>query len=172
MSIILTEEQRKIAEENHKLIYFFINFFKVDVEEYYDLFAIDYLKCIKVWDKSKGSLSALLGRAFSNRIKAENRKKRAKKRFEECYTISLNEVVFRENSDLSLEDMIASSTNVEETFELNEALNFFMQNEVTKLLIIGYSQKEIAEKLNYAQPTISKKVSRLKKKFNNKILKT
>ena len=68
--------------------------------------------------------------------------------------------------------MIASSTNVEEIFELNEALNFFMKNEVTRLLIIGYSQKEIAEKLNYAQPTISKKVSSLKNEFNNKILKT
>ena len=75
MNIILTTEQRKIAEENHNLIYFFINYFKVDEEEYYDLFAIDYLKCIKVWDKSKGNLSTLLGRAFSNRIKAENRKK-------------------------------------------------------------------------------------------------
>ncbi len=172
MSIILTEEQRKIAEENHKLIYFFINYFKVDEEEYYDLFAIEYLKCIKIWDKSKGKLSTLLGRAFSNRIKAENRKKRTRKRLEENYMISLNEVVFRKDSDLTLEDMMASSTNVEEIFELNEALNFFMKNEVTRLLIIGYSQKEIAEKLNYAQPTISKKVSRLKREFNNKILKT
>ena len=172
MSIILTEDERKIAEENHKLIYFFINYFKVDEEEYYDLFAIDYLKCIKSWDKTKGSLSALLSRAFSNRIKAENRKHRTRKRLEENYMISLNELVFKEDSDLTLEDMIASSTNVEEIFELNEALNFFMQNEVTRLLIIGYSQKEIAEKLNYAQPTISKKVSSLKNEFNNKILKT
>ena len=78
MNIILTTEQRKIAEENHNLIYFFINYFKVDEEEYYDLFAIDYLKYIKVWDKSKGKLSTLLGRAFSNRIKAEDRKKKAK----------------------------------------------------------------------------------------------
>ena len=45
--------------------------------------------------------------------------------------LSLNEVVFREASDLTLGDTIQSSINVEETFELNEALNFFIQNEVT-----------------------------------------
>ena len=131
MNTILTTEQRKIAEENHNLIYFFINYFKVDEEEYYDLFAIDYLKCIKVWDKSKGNLSTLLGRAFYNTVKKEYRKKVSQKRFEEGYMLSLNEVVFREASDLTLGDTIQSSINVEETFELNEALNFFIQNEVT-----------------------------------------
>lgn len=172
MNIILTTEQRKIAEENHNLIYFFINYFKVDEEEYYDLFAIDYLKYIKVWDKSKGNLSTLLGLAFSNRIKAENRKKKAKKRFEEGYMLSLNEVVFKEASDLTLGDTIQSSINVEETFELNETLNFFMENEVTKLVMFGYSQREIAEKLNCSRSDIYLKIKYAKQKFNNKILKT
>ncbi len=169
---MLTNEERKIAEEHHNLIYFFINYFKVDVEEYYDLFAIDYLKCIKVWDKSKGNLSTLLGRAFCNTIKKENRKKKAKKRFEESYTVSLNEVVFKENRDVTLGDIIPSYTNVEETFELNETLSFFMKNEVTRLLIIGYSQREIAKKLNCSRSNISLKINCVKQEFNNKVLKS
>ena len=169
--IILTDEQRKIAEENHNLIYFFIRHCKVDEEEYYDLFAIDYLKCIEVWDKSKGNLSTLLGRAFLYRIEKENKKKKAKKRFEESYILSLDEVVFKEDINITLGDIIPSSTNVEETFELNETLNFFMKNEITKLVMFGYSQREIAKKLNCSRSNISREINYVKQELNNKLLK-
>ena len=95
---MLTDEERKIAEENHNLIYFFINHFKVDIEEYYDLFAIDYINCIKSFDKNKGKLSTLLSKAFFNRIKIEQQKKNTLKGMCERKTISLNTVISKERS--------------------------------------------------------------------------
>ena len=75
---MLTDEERKIAEENHNLIYFFINHFNVDIDEYYDIFAIDYIKCVKFWDKDRGKLSTLLCKVFLNTIIKEKRKKKKK----------------------------------------------------------------------------------------------
>lgn len=47
-----------------------------------------------------------------------------------------------------------------------------MKNEVTRLLIIGYSQREIAKKLNCSRSNISLKINCVKQEFNNKVLKS
>lgn len=159
---ILTEEQKRIAEENHALIPYFIKKFNVSYDEFYDLFAIDYIKCIKAWDKEKAKLATLLYNAFKNRISMEKRRKYSPGKRPIETAVSLNTVIFNERNEITLEELIADNADLEQNFELTEAINFFMSYDVTKYLMLGYTQKEIGEKLGYSQSY----VSRLQKRLN------
>lgn len=45
----LNSSERKFAEENHGLIYSFLNYYSLPEAEYYDLCAIAYLRAVKDW---------------------------------------------------------------------------------------------------------------------------
>lgn len=45
----LDQKERKFAEENHGLIYAFLNYYKLPEAEYYDICAIAYLQAVKDW---------------------------------------------------------------------------------------------------------------------------
>lgn len=163
---MLTEEQRKIAKENHNLIYFFLNHFKVDPEEYYDLFAINYLECIKIWDKTKGTLSTLLSQAFSNIIRRETAKNKTRKRAEESRMLSLNAVISVKGSrEITLGDMVASNVDLENTVVLLESIDFFSKNDITRLVMLGYSHAEISKILNLEKKEVQKKLRAIKNKY-------
>ena len=65
----LTSTQRKIAEENHNLIYSFMNRYQLNHEEYYGDMAEAYCIAIASFDKAKGNLSTLVYHALNNRLK-------------------------------------------------------------------------------------------------------
>ena len=156
---MLTEEQKKIAEENHNLIYFFIRHFNVDTEEYYDLFAIDYLKCIEVWDEKRGSLSALLTRAFSNRIKNEIQKDKRKR---DITFISLNNTVSKEK-EIYLQDVIPDiRVNIQQKIEFREDIAFFSEYTETQLLMQGFTLDEIAFKTNMTIEQVKQNIKNIK----------
>lgn len=159
---MLTDEERKIAEENHNLIYFFINHFNVDIDEYYDIFAIDYIKCVKFWDKDRGKLSTLLCKVFLNTIIKEKRKKKV---ISEIKLISLNLTISKENK-LKLEDVIPDiKANVDTLLELKEDIEFFQKYDETKLLMEGFSIEEIAIKLNVNKNYVLDKIKYVKKEY-------
>lgn len=43
----LNQKERSFAEENHGLIYAFLNYYKLPEAEYYDICAIAYLHAVK-----------------------------------------------------------------------------------------------------------------------------
>lgn len=45
----LNQKERKFAEENHGLIYSFLNYYRLPEAEYYDICAIAYLRAVKDW---------------------------------------------------------------------------------------------------------------------------
>lgn len=45
----LSLNERRFAEENHKLIYSFLNYYRLPEAEYYDVCAIAYLQAVKDW---------------------------------------------------------------------------------------------------------------------------
>lgn len=133
------------------------------------MFAIDYLKCIKIWNKDKSTLSALLGRAFKNRILEEHRKRWAQKR--QAQTISLDENIFEDDKDkpIALKDALKDKTDIEKDFENLQILNVLLSDETIKLYLLGYSQKEIAKKLNVSQAHISRKIKKIKSELREEL---
>ena len=55
----LNDEQRKIVENNHDLIYGYAHKMGISIDEYYDILAIGLCKAAKAFDESKGRFSTL-----------------------------------------------------------------------------------------------------------------
>lgn len=87
----LTDEQRKLAEENHKLIHAFIHQMKLAHDEYYGDMAEAYCIAVSAYDPQKGPLSTLVFRSMSNRLKTIRRRETSKKRIPKQLIISIDD---------------------------------------------------------------------------------
>ncbi len=50
----LNQKERRFAEENHGLIYSFMNYYRLPEEEYYDTLALAYLKAVQEYNRKPG----------------------------------------------------------------------------------------------------------------------
>lgn len=62
----LTPEQQKLAEDNHKLIYWFMKRHGLYDDEYYGIFAISLCKAAREYDESKGAFSTVATKYMSS----------------------------------------------------------------------------------------------------------
>lgn len=141
----LTKEESKIVEDNHNLIYGFIQSKGLDVNIYYGLIAESLCKSAMIWDKSKGEISTIFYKIANNDLYREWRKNNAQKR-QHGGLLELEEWV---ESDYSLEEEVVGNSLCEEILSSENG-------QVVKLRLEGYTQEEIALKLGKNQPQISK----------------
>lgn len=79
----MTDEERKLAEDNMKLVYFVINKFYPQYSQDEDVASIGMiglLKAAEMWEPSKGAFSTIATTAIKSEIRNELRKRRAKGR--------------------------------------------------------------------------------------------
>jgi RNA polymerase sigma factor (sigma-70 family) len=147
--MVLTDKDREVVSENHNLIYWYLNLKGLDVDEWYDLLAIELCKTIVKHDESLGSLANYFKIRCDGIVSKEFRKRNAKKRYhvpveyaDEC------------NGELIDFDLIA--------------LEQFIENsncDVLKLKFQGYSQKEIAEIIGISQSQVSRILGEIRGKL-------
>lgn len=68
MIIPLTEEQKTLAGNNHKLIYECAKKMNLSVDDYYDIMAIALCKAAQTYDTSKGNFSTLAFACMKNAV--------------------------------------------------------------------------------------------------------
>ena len=90
----LNSSERKFAEENHGLIYSFLNLYGLPEAEYYDLCAIAYLRAVKDWHgkpelREKYCFSTI---AFKKMLSAKIRKYHADQLRNAYIAFSLNDL--------------------------------------------------------------------------------
>ena len=145
--IKLTAEQQKIVAENHKLIYWYANLYRLDLDEWYDILAIELCVAVQKYDPELGSLSRFFKvSADSRRFKIYRDAKR-QKRFAKKM-VSLDEIG----------DIIG-----EEDEEIPEINYEWIEPDVKRIIdyrIRGYTQAEIADKMEMSQSQISKILAR------------
>lgn len=148
----LTEEQAKLVEENHNLIYWYANMKHLDLEEWYDLLAIELCNTVLKYNPERGSLANYFKLRADGLTQKEYKKKQALKR--SGTTIQyIDEVTSNDPAD-SMENML----------ELDE----FMDSEnrdILRLKSYGYPQEEIANMLGVSQSYVSKILKKLKKVY-------
>lgn len=149
----LTEEQQKQVEENHNLIYWYANKYKVNLDEYYDILAIELCNAIMKHDPEKGTLANYFRMRSEGAIYKEYRKTQAQKRIPQG-------VEFIENVHHipNVDDMI-------DELEIKEWLNK-ENSEILKLRVMGYSQSEIAEKIGMSQNYVCGVLRKLRRKYD------
>lgn len=113
-------DRKKLAEENHKLIYWFCWKNHLDLEEWYDIIAIGYMKGINSYNGNlKIKLSTYLNKVMKNEYFIALRNKSFAKYIPENEILSLN---FEYNSDKDKENYSVLDLVVNE--------NSFFENDV------------------------------------------
>ena len=154
-------DRKKLAEENHKLIYWFCWKNHLDLEEWYDIIAIGYMKGINSYDETVGvKTSAYLTKIMKNEYLMQLRLKQTKGRIPEIKISSL-EFEFSNSNDSNGEkdnanmyDFISDkNSDFEERICLKNDLEKALKTikikdryrKIYDLRIKGYTYTEIAE---------------------------
>ena len=146
---MLTEEQKLMVEQNHNLIYWYISLSNLDIDEWYDLLAIELCYAVQKYDPERGSLGNYFKLRADDMVYKEYRKRLTQKR-------KMSEVQLNENleSDEFVDDLESELDNMDWVNDENR--------EILKLRLQGFSQNEIAEKIGLSQSFVSKELKRIK----------
>lgn len=168
----MTEEQKKLVEENHNLIYSFLQKYGLTIDDCYDLAAIGLCKAAKAFDENISAFSTYAYKCMFTTVYAEKRKCRTLKAIPDIKLSYYDDQ--SKYSDNRFDDytysfisLFPSKDNVE-----SEVLSEIIFNDycstirykdklVLELFRTGHTQMEISKIVGISQPQIS----RIRKKF-------
>ena len=148
----LNDSERTMVEENHNLIFWIINMYKLEASEYYDLLAIELCHAVRKYNPEKGSLSNYYKIRCDSVLKREYAKNSALKN-------THNGLFPLTDYNEGVDEM-----NVEDIVELEQLLDG-EYGQILRMKLHGYNQSEIAEHFGVTQSYVSKLLSRLKGEF-------
>lgn len=172
MSKVLNDAQRKLVEDNHNLIYSFLNsrHLSLDsVEDWYGTAAIGLCKAALTYDESRGAKFATLAYVcMDNEVRMVMRNNR------KCIVAdySLDYEYGNGEGTMELADIIPDNRDFYYPIYLNDAIKIVTQKlsdrdkEILNLVIYsGKTNTEIAKMYNLSQQTVSRIYCRFIKKF-------
>ena len=119
---ILTDQQRRMAEQNHGLIVSFIRKNRLDFDEYYGDLAETYCVAIASYDPSKGRLSTYVFVSLGNKLKNIYCSRSFEKTIPAELLVSLDEPVTAYGRTYTHADIICDhGVNVESEVQLRMA---------------------------------------------------
>ena len=171
----LNEDKKRLAEENHKLIYSFLRKYSLNEDDYYDIVAIGYMNAVNSYNSSKGMFSTIAYISMLNEVKKHFRYQTRVKydpAASNIKVVSLNEMVTSLEEPHELIELIMdpnTSSDCEHVEIYVTFLAFFKQlterdKEILRLKESGLTQYEIAKALGVTQPVIGR---RLKEMLNS-----
>lgn len=111
---MLTEEQKRMVEENHNLIYWYCHKYNLDIDEYYGLFAIELCLAVQSYDPTKSKISTYIIKAFWNKhVNWEKGKKRNKRKANENI-ISLDKDFGEDGKEYKLSEFLTNGKSIED----------------------------------------------------------
>lgn len=151
----LTESQSKLASENHNLIYWYCNLKHLDIEEYYDLLAIELCKSAIKFNPDRSSFSTFFKVNADNMLVNEYVKTKRQKRvhYDAEYDESKHEESHKTDDTLlmlSLEQSLGTE-------------DFY----IMRMKIQGLTQNEIADSIGVSQSYVSQSIKRIRKELKS-----
>lgn len=163
----LNEEQKKLVEENHNLIYWFAKKYHVPIEEYYDVLAQGLCMAAYHYDPSKCSFSTYAYLCMNTEMHVEYRK-----------TLRKSEIpqgnIFHYENAWQLSDLIPTNEKTENkvidriSYEnlislLNDILND-KDKEVLSYILNGLTMREIAKIEGTSHQAIHNRMKKIREK--------
>lgn len=152
VSMKLTTEQQKMVEDNHNLIYWYIHSKNLNLDDWYDLLAIELCITAIKYKPERGSFSNYFKLRADGMLSKEYNKAQSIK---------------RKGTTVEYLDDVVSKTrvyNLEDDVILNDMMNS-KDSHILKMKSEGYTQAEIAEVLDVSQSYISKLLKQVKKEY-------
>lgn len=169
----LTDEERKLVEQNHKLIlkYLADHSATMEYEDWYDVLAVGLCKAAKAYNPDRGRFSTLAFACFKTEVGKVYRETNPKKQQMYDNMVYFDACVDEEGEydgdwienlapqKYSVQSNVLSHCILEEYFEKRKIRE--QTREIFSLFQYGYTQREIADKLDC---TVAN-VSRVKREF-------
>ena len=161
----LTENQSKLVEQNHNLIYGFAKKYNLDIEEWYDILALALCKAALAFDDKKAKFSTLYYLCASQMVEVERRKWRTQKRIPKESCISLDEPLDSDN-ELTLKTCLADTRiDFVKDLELKDQLSTLLKTlsdrdkKILKLVQLEVPQEIIGKIVGMPQSSVSRKLN-------------
>lgn len=173
MSLRLNDEQRKLVEQNHNLIYSAMRKFGVrrqDFDDYYGFAAVGLCKAVVGYDESKAkSFSTYAYKCMRTEIAAYNRWRFADKR-DERLTVSYNQLMndLDEENEKEYSFLLSDKKTNEKNSNFWLIFNDKIQilNNRDRMIIVlkaqGYTVKEIGKAMNISGQAVHKRLKKLR----------
>ena len=157
----LTEEQRKLVEDNIGLVKKFVEKKKLKYDEWYDLMCVALCEAAITFNPEKGKFSTHAFWKMQQKLTNEATNMNRSKRGNNDKPMRLDQTVRVENEDYTLAELVASDDNVEESAVLRKNMADMMKRLTRTEQIIaaelanGTTQKEIGDKMGLSQQCIN-----------------
>lgn len=169
----MSEKARKLAEDNHNLIYSFIRKHKLNIDEWYGVLAESLCISATKFDESKGAAFStyayfLFEKKFAQCCRA---KYNTKKTIPDNKLLSGDYEYDNGKDKSTLFDAIEDKRCIEtETLNRSETTRYVMSlKEIDKIIFFmmrdGYKQEVIAEKVGITQSYVSRKQKKMRKEL-------
>lgn len=172
--IQITDEARKLVEENHSLIYSFLYKYHLNVEEWYDLAAIGLCKAANTYNNDKSGFSTYAYKCMYTTVMCEKRKEKTMRRIPQdkivYYENHINEES-KDNDTSTFLNYIPSKQDVENetisTLSLENIEKELIGNKRKIFLLLreGYTQCEISKIIGISKQRISKIKQEIAEKY-------
>lgn len=170
----LTATERKLAEENHNLIYTFLTKGKYNTEDYYNIVVFGYLKGIQVYCRradlqEKYKLSVIVWNYMKAEIGNHFKRENAQKRATEETILSLDTEGAETESFYNLIGGKSAESDVLESIFAEGILKNLTETQ-RKIICIkaeGYNNTEACKLLEMASSTLYKEINRIKHILEN-----
>ena len=168
----MTEEQKKLAEENHSLIYFYArkyNISKQDFDDMYGILAIGLCKAARDYDESRGSAFSTVAMGYMLN-ECRNAYRCDKYKNGKLTICSYNNIFPLSDDGGTTEyiDVIEGKDDVWDDVNLIEFNQFNEQlRKIAYLSYLGYNQQEIAKEMGITQSLVSRKLKKIRKEIEN-----
>ena len=170
----LTDEQRKLVEDNTRLAYEFVHrkgfTYGYEFEDAVQIALLGLIYAAMTFKESKSKFSTYAFLAMQSQFNMEYRKIKKQKE-SGIINVSLNEPI-TENEELSVEDVVVehqdSIENIETVIAIKDAYEKLNDKEKQVISMIFYAkgkeanQKSVAKKLGVSQPFVSRTTKKFK----------
>ena len=179
----LNDKQRRLAEENHNLIYSFAKKFQLNLDEYYGVLATGLCKAALSYVDGEFQFSTFAYTCMLNAVRRYRRDRYAQRRIlNEMDTLSLDEPILNNGDDQETtvgddqetivgEIIVDKSIDVQndcETNGLQQAFSDYLndkEREILKYLLQRLTYKEIAEIMGGSKQNVGQYVQRIRRKW-------
>ena len=164
----MDERERKLAEDNHNLIYSFLKKHRLSIEEYYGVAAVGLCRAAEKYREGDTRFSTFAYLCMMSAVRQEMHRNQMKKRIPPEKIISLErEITYANGDSRRVMDCIPAETNMESEALQSCAFGNAMkrlkkwEREVIFLLLCGYTLQEAGDEFGCS----NQNVSLIKKKF-------
>ena len=174
----LTDDQKRLIEQNHHLVYSFLNSRYLNIEEWYDVAIFGLIKAAMVYEPEKGKFSTIAYYWMQFYVTSEYKQQNlVKKRIPKSNILSLNNKRIYDDKNEEYIDIFEESApdisdEVIHKITCEEIINHCKkekERKVCKMLLEGYNIADIERTTKINRPTIYRYKAKLIKYIGKEI---